>query len=132
MKSCAYWLKSLDSRLHDIRRSVSHEPTNLRSLVRLEKAGALGSFRDGLSRRFYVKASPVSSVDAVATRILLSIMDHPGTWEAQLAKDIGLSQQIVHYHLKKLRDSGLITTTVDHDGTRKLYRFTNAKQHEEP
>lgn len=70
-------------------------------------------------------------MDTVATRILLWIMDHPGTWEAQLSKEIGLSQQIVHYHLKKLRDSGLVSTTVDRDGGRKLYRFTNTKQHED-
>ena len=112
-------------KLHDIKNVIGHRPTNMRLLVRLEKSGALGSFRAGLSRRFYVRAGSDSSIDTIPTRILLWIIDHPGTWEAQLSKDLGLSQQIVHYHLKKLRDSGLITTSLDFDGSRKLYRFTN-------
>jgi DNA-binding transcriptional ArsR family regulator len=112
-------------KLHDIKDNINHRSTNMRLLVRLEKSGALGSFRAGLSRRFYVKAGSVSSVDTIPTRILLWIIDHPGTWEAELSKDLGLSQQIVHYHLKKLRDSGLITSTLDFDGSRKLYRFTD-------
>jgi DNA-binding PadR family transcriptional regulator len=37
---------------------------------------------------------------------------------------LALSQQITHYHLKRLQASGLVTGTLEPDGTRKLYRFT--------
>jgi DNA-binding transcriptional ArsR family regulator len=117
-------------RLKDIRH-FSHEPINMKLLIRLERTGVLGSFRDGVSRRFYAKAGSVAPSDTVATRILLWIMAHPGTWEAQLSKDLSLSQQIVHYHLKKLRNAGLVSTAVHPDGSRKLYRFTNAKEQKE-
>jgi DNA-binding transcriptional ArsR family regulator len=116
--------------LKDIKH-FSHESINMKSLLRLERTGALGSFRDGASRRFYAKSSSDASSDTVATRILLRIMDHPGTWEAQLSKDLALSQQIVHYHLRKLRNAGLVSTTVHHEGGRKLYRFTNDKERKE-
>jgi DNA-binding transcriptional ArsR family regulator len=103
------------------------QSTNMRLLVRMEKSGTLGSFRDGLSRRFYVKPRTATPIDTVATRVLHWVLDHPDTWEAQLSKDLGLSQQIVHYHLKKLREAGLITATGGSNGSRKLYRFTNAR-----
>jgi DNA-binding MarR family transcriptional regulator len=51
------------------------------------------------------------------------IREHPGVWEAQLAKDLAISQQIVHYHLKRLLAQGLITGTLEPDGKRKLYHF---------
>jgi len=95
------------------------------TLVEMEKTGSISSFRDGLSRRFYAKPVEGGSIDTLRTRIMLWVLDHPGIWEAQLAKDLRLSQQIVHYHLKKLRDSKLITTGVDSDGSRKLYRFAD-------
>ncbi len=98
----------------------------MRTLVELEKTGSISSFRDGLSRRFYLKPTEDSSIDTLRTRIMLWVADHPGIWEAQLAKELNLSQQIVHYHLKKLRDSKLITTGVDSNGSRKLYRFANS------
>ena len=96
------------------------------SLVAMEKNGILASFRDGLSRRFYVKDSDTGPADALRTRVLLWVLGHPGIWEAQLAKDLGLSQQIIHYHLKKLRDSKLITTVDEPNGSRKLYRFAGS------
>jgi DNA-binding transcriptional ArsR family regulator len=117
-------------KLKEIRHFI-REPINMKLLIRLERTGTLGSFREGVSRRFYARASSVDPSDTAATRILLWIMDHQGTWEAQLSKDLNLSQQIVHYHLKKLRNAGLISTTVDRDGSRKLYRFTTAKEQKE-
>jgi predicted transcriptional regulator len=114
-------------KLRDFKHLSNANPANMRLLVRMEKSGVLGSFRDGLSRRFYVKTRTAASVDPLATRVLLWIVEHPGIWEAQLSKDLGLSQQLVHYHLKKLREDGLISATVGSDGSRKLYRFANAR-----
>ncbi|HUK29289.1 MAG TPA: ArsR family transcriptional regulator [Candidatus Acidoferrales bacterium] len=118
--------KSPGLNLRNIRNATNHTHANMRQLVRLEKSGALASFRTGLSRKFYVKIVSPNSTDGLQTRILLWIIDHPGIWEARLSKDLGLSQQIVHYHLKKLRDSGLVTTITTPDGNRKLYRLAKS------
>lgn len=110
----------------EINRLGDKDRINMMTLIRLEKAGLISSFRDGLSRRFYVKPTEGGSIDTLRTRIMLWVLDHPGIWEAQLAKDLGLSQQIVHYHLKKLRDSKLITMIVDSNDGRKQYRFADS------
>jgi predicted transcriptional regulator len=112
-------------RIRELKRSTDHSPSTM-TLVALEKNGFVASFRDGLSRRFYVKDNEAGAADALRTRVLLWVLDHPGIWEAQVAKDLGLSQQIVHYHLKKLRETRLITAQVDANGTRKLYRFADS------
>ena len=112
-------------RIRELKRFTAGPPVGTMTLVTMERNGFLASFRDGLSRRFYVKDIGVGSTDALRTRVLLWIIDHPGVWEAQLAKDLGLSQQIVHYHLKKLRETKLITARVDANGSRKLYRFAD-------
>lgn len=110
----------------EINRLGDRDRIGMMTLIGLEKAGLISSFRDGLSRRFYVKPTEGGSIDTLRTRIMLWVLDHPGIWEAQLAKDLGLSQQIVHYHLKKLRDSKLITLVVDSNDGRKLYRFADS------
>jgi DNA-binding transcriptional ArsR family regulator len=112
-------------RIRELKQFTHDHPINTMALVAMEKNGLLASFRDGLSRRYYVKDNETGVADALRTRVLLWILDHPGIWEAQVAKDLGLSQQIVHYHLKKLRDTRLITAQVDANGTRKLYRFAD-------
>ena len=109
----------------DVKRLSDTDKVGMMTLVEMEKTGSISSFRDGLSRRFYAEPVEGGSIDTLRTRIMLWVLDHPGIWEAQLAKDLRLSQQIVHYHLKKLRDSKLITTGVDSDGSRKLYRFAD-------
>lgn len=110
----------------EINRLGDKDKIGMVTLIGLENAGVISSFRDGLSRRFYVKPTEGGSIDTLRTRIMLWVLDHPGIWEAQLAKDLGLSQQIVHYHLKKLRDSKLITMVLDSNDGRKLYRFADS------
>ena len=101
---------------------------NTMALVGMEKNGLLSSFRDGLSRRFYLRNTDGRRVEGFRTRILLWVINHPGIWEAQLSKDLGLSQQIVHYHLRKLSETGLIKSSRDADGSRKLYRFADSRR----
>ncbi len=113
-------------RIRELKHVIADHSVSTMSLVAMEKNGILASFRDGLSRRFYVKDSDTGPADALRTRVLLWVLGHPGIWEAQLAKDLGLSQQIIHYHLKKLRDSKLITTVDEPNGSRKLYRFAGS------
>ncbi|HUK51433.1 MAG TPA: winged helix-turn-helix domain-containing protein [Terriglobales bacterium] len=114
--------------LDDLQHHPGVQSAGMRLLVRMERLGAIGSFRDGLSRRFYVTTREGARVTNLATRVLLWIRDHPDIWEAQLSKDLGLSQQIVHYHLKKLREGGLITAAESSNGSRKLYRFVNSRR----
>jgi DNA-binding transcriptional ArsR family regulator len=116
-------------KVRDVKRLMQGQPVGITSLLAMERIGLLASFRDGLSRRFYVKGSETCQ-DAIRSRILLRILDHPDIWEARLAKDLGLSQQIVHYHLKKLRETKLIMAAVDENGSRKLYRFVDSSHHD--
>jgi DNA-binding transcriptional ArsR family regulator len=109
--------------IHDIKRHIGSRDVGTSSLIGMERTGLIASFRDGFSRRFYVKAIEGELVDSLRNRIMLWVLDHPGIWEAQLAKDLRLSQQIVHYHLKNLRESKLITAMEDSEGGRKFYRF---------
>jgi DNA-binding transcriptional ArsR family regulator len=110
-------------KLRELNRFTGKHRVSMFGMIRMERLGMIASFRDGLSRRFYVKQTGHNSFDPIATRVLLRIVECPGTWEAQLAKDLRLSQQLIHYHLKRLRDSKLITSTIDAEGSRKLYRF---------
>jgi DNA-binding transcriptional ArsR family regulator len=119
-------------RIREIKHFTGDHPVDTMALVGMERSGFLASFRDGLSRRFYVKDNEAGPADALRTRILLWVLDHPGIWEAQLAKDLGLSQQIIHYHLKKLRESKLITSAVEPNGGRKLYRFAGSDRGKHP
>jgi DNA-binding transcriptional ArsR family regulator len=114
--------------VRDIKRLTQNDPVGIASLRAMEKSGTLASFRQGLSRRFYVKGTDIGQIDALRTRILLWISDHPGIWEAQMAKDLGLSQQIVHYHLKKLREAQLVLAGLDKNGSRKLYRLAGERR----
>ena len=111
--------------LREIKRARFGYEIGMLSLVKMEQMGAIASFRQGFSRRFYARPTELISAYALRTRILLWVREHPGIWEAQLAKDLGLSQQIVHYHLKRLRDSRLISTSTDSSGGRKLYLSTS-------
>jgi DNA-binding transcriptional ArsR family regulator len=115
-------------RVRDLNNLINKDHVSMFGLTRMERLGMISSFRDGLSRRFYVKNVGDSSIDPIASRILRRIVECPGTWEAQLAKDLGLSQQLVHYHLKRLRDSKLVTSTSDSEESRKLYRFAGKTQ----
>jgi len=118
-------------RLSQIRDTPGNEmgSVNLRKLVRLERGGYVSSIRVGLGRRFFGSAPLEAASDyqtSFATRILNSIKDAPGIWEGKLAQDLGLSQQIVHYHLKRLRSAGLLSVQVYQ--RRKLYRLANSNQ----
>jgi hypothetical protein len=98
------------------------------TLVGLVKDGYLASVRVGLHRGFYLVA-PTQTLpptgteqnsDPIVTRILRAVALNPDTWEGQLARDLALSQQIVHYHLKRLVNRKMITAIAK--GRRKLYR----------
>jgi DNA-binding transcriptional ArsR family regulator len=114
--------------LSEIKRSArnSTATVSLSGLTRLERAGYVSSVRVGLSRRFFDSnpADQIATPKRIASMILNEVKRTPGTWEGKLAQDLGLSQQIVHYHVKRMRSEGLLD--VESQGRRKLYRLAHS------
>jgi len=115
--------------LKEIRRSLRTSATSvsLTDLTRLETAGYVSSVRVGLGRRFF-DSNPIDQMavtNRIASMILNEIKRTPGTWEGKIAHDLCLSQQIVHYHVKRMRTRGLLD--VELRGRRKLYRLANSR-----
>ena len=102
---------------------TNSDAISLRRLALLEQAGYVSSVRVGLGRRFFESVPESMDSSRIATRILNEIKKKPGIWEGGLAMDLGLSQQIVHYHLKRLRSAGVLS--VELKGRRILYRLAN-------
>jgi len=103
--------------LRELSKQVRQERVTMTKLALLERDGYVSSTRRGLARRFYTRGqqdsrddpSLISTNEAIPSRILHEIEHNPGIWEARLAKSLGLSQQIVHYHLRKLQATGILT-----------------------
>ena len=83
--------------------------TQLRAL---ERMGMIRSIRDGRRLRFYYVV-PNDGDQSRAEELRLSILrlvDYtPGMTEAQIARSLGLSQQLTNYHLRRLVDAGLLS-----------------------
>jgi predicted transcriptional regulator len=83
--------------------------TRLRAL---ERMGMIRSIRDGRRQRFYYVV-PNDGDQSRAEELRLSILrlvDYtPGMTEAQIARSLGLSQQLTNYHLRRLVDAGLLS-----------------------
>lgn len=120
-------------RLSEIRNLSGNEKPTLLKLALLERAGYVSSMRTGVSRRFSVNMVQQSLSDEtviaqvpIPSRILHEISRNPGIWEAKLAQGLGLSQQLVHYHLRKLQAARMITA--ESIGRRKHYRLPSAQR----
>lgn len=119
-------------RLKEMRDLLHERKATMFKLAELEKLGAISSVRIGISRKFYVNLfqesvgyeKPVAGAAPIASQVLHEISSDPGIWEAKIAQRLGLSQQLVHYHLRKLRAAGMIST--ESMGKRKLYRLPSA------
>jgi DNA-binding transcriptional ArsR family regulator len=111
-------------RISDLRNLLPKERLTIIKLVLLERKGYVSSVRTGLKRRFYYNGLATDHPilvpqDPIPTRIVQEIASSPGIWEARLAQNLGLSQQIVHYHLRKLQTAGFLSTKKE--GKRKFY-----------
>ena len=83
--------------------------TQLRAL---ERMGMIRSIRDGRRQRFYyvVPNDGDQSRAEELRRSILRLVDYtPGMTEAQIARSLGLSQQLTNYHLRRLVDAGLLS-----------------------
>lgn len=117
----------------DLKNLLPNEKPTLLKLTVLEAKGQVSSVRTGFGRKFYGSGqltSPSNSdsmiYESIPLRILHEIERNPGVWEARLAHTLGLSQQIVHYHLRKLQNAKMIT--VEPIGKRKHYRLPSAQR----
>jgi len=117
------------SSLREIKHTArtSTTPVSMSELTRLERTGYASSVRVGFSRRFFDSAltDQIAVPNKIASLILNEIKRNPSTWEGKIARDLGLSQQIVHYHVKRIRSEGLLN--VELQGRRKLYRLANSR-----
>ena len=117
------------SSLREIKHTArtSTTPVSMSELTRLERTGYASSVRVGFSRRFFDSAltDQIAVPNKIASLILNEIKRNPSTWEGKIARDLGLSQQIVHYHVKRMRSEGLLN--VELQGRRKLYRLANSR-----
>jgi DNA-binding transcriptional ArsR family regulator len=77
----------------------------------LERTGMIRSSRDGRRQRFYcvVTCDRDESRAEELRRLILDLVDgHPGVAEAQIAKFLGVSQQLTNYHLRRLVGANLL------------------------
>jgi predicted transcriptional regulator len=83
--------------------------TQLRAL---ERMGMIRSIRDGRRQRFYYvvpKDGDQSHAEELRRSIVRLVDYTPGITEAQIARSLGLSQQLTNYHLRRLVDAGLLS-----------------------
>ena len=99
-------LKTLSRRpgleAHELRDLLPWEKPSMFRLALLERDGYVSSIRSGVRRRFYGSRNLLSPYtpaamqvyDTIPSRILHTIESEPGIWEAKLAQNLGLSQQM--------------------------------------
>jgi DNA-binding transcriptional ArsR family regulator len=85
----------------------------------LERARILIASRDGQLRRIYpVETGRVESVPQIDERVLHLIAARGSVTTRALRRELGVSRQALHYHLRKLTADGRIVTRVARGETR--------------
>jgi DNA-binding transcriptional ArsR family regulator len=77
----------------------------------LERSGLIRSVRDGQRQKFYSLALDDqcdSHVEELRRSILVLVGESPRISEAQIARSLGISQQLTNYHLRHLSDAKLL------------------------
>jgi DNA-binding MarR family transcriptional regulator len=92
-------------------------------LTTLEREDMIRSLRDGTYRRYYPRSSR-SVPFAIQKAILEKIDQNPGVAESALAERMGVSRQVLDYHLNSLIDSGHVR--LERHGKRNLAFVTHA------
>ena len=80
----------------------------------LEKGGFLKSVTDGMYRRYYPKKMMVTTygrITSVQEEILRRIEETPAITQKDLSKLVSLSTATINYHIRKLTNKGLITSS---------------------
>jgi len=76
----------------------------------LEREGYINSKKIGKFRRYYEMGIKTSDHNQIQDQIIQQVQDHPGISQAQIAKELDLSRQLVNYHIKDLISSQVILT----------------------
>ncbi|MGA1821900.1 MAG: VIT domain-containing protein [Thermoplasmatota archaeon] len=78
----------------------------------LEKEQMIVSEQDGNNRKFYAagvrKGDEKIRLSRIQENILKSIRKDPGMTQVQIARRVGVSRKVVFYHVKFLRDAGMV------------------------
>ncbi len=92
-------------------------------LTTLEREDMIKSMRDGTYRRYYPRSSRSVPFE-IQKAILEKIQQSPGLAEAELAGRMGVSRQVLEYHMNSLIDSGHVR--LERHGKRNLAFVTHA------
>ena len=90
-----------------------HMGTLTHHLNMLEQQRFIKSYQDGMYRRFYPIDARIETgliLTEVQKRILHTIQDTPGISQTGVARELGITRKIVHYHIKSLTDAGFVHT----------------------
>ena len=77
-------------------------------LSRLEKEGFIKSQRDGMYRRFYPNGTRLPDVVEIQEEIRRAIQRNEGITQSEIAIKIGVSRQVVNYHVKLMIKNGTV------------------------
>jgi|GEM_PF-2856184 len=82
-------------------------------LRKLEEQELIKSRNDGIYKRFYpyrmrIPTKDIDSLTWFQLGIYNLIKEQPGISQAMIAKQLGESKQVVHYHIKLMEDAGVI------------------------
>ena len=90
-------------------------------LTTLEREDLIKSLRDGTYRRYYPRSSRSVPFE-IQRSIIEKIEQNPGIAEGELANRLGISRQVLDYHLNSLIDSGHVR--LERRGKRNLAYVT--------
>jgi predicted transcriptional regulator len=77
----------------------------------LEQQRYIKSYQDGMYRRFYPIDTKIETgliLSDIQKKILRTIQGNPGISQTGIAKNLGQTRKIVHYHIKLLADAGFV------------------------
>jgi DNA-binding MarR family transcriptional regulator len=94
-------------------------------LAMLEREGYIKSMHIGLYRRYFVNGVSTGDIpqSKIRREIIQTIVDNPGISQTNIASNLGVSNQVVNYHIGILRKSNFIR--LEKDGFRTMC-FINA------
>ncbi|MGA1848934.1 MAG: winged helix-turn-helix transcriptional regulator [Thermoplasmatota archaeon] len=82
----------------------------------LEQSGFIKSMYDGIYKRYYPSNVNISKLKKNVSKqeeIFNIILDHPGVTMEEIGRLIGVSRQVVNYHVKNLIRAGVVTYNRD-------------------
>jgi len=81
----------------------------------MEKEEFIRSWHDGRFKRFALKDHPIADTQPKLTDIelivLQTLQNNPGLTQEDIAKEVGVSQPTISYHMKKLSELGFVRVT---------------------